>query len=66
MGVKFRYRQPDQPAKMRFEGDRIYLHYEDHPVEAVTPGQIGVIYQGETMRGGGIIGEIYRHGQQID
>ena len=64
--VKFRYRQPDQPARMRFEGDRIYLHYEDHPVEAVTPGQIAVIYQGETMRGGGIIGEIYRRDERID
>ena len=66
VGVKFRYRQPDQKAKLRFEGDKIYLHYEDAPVEAVTPGQIAVIYQGEVMRGGGIIGEVYRDGVRVD
>lgn len=66
VGVKFRYRQADQKAKCSFVGDRIYLHYEDAPVEAVTPGQIAVIYQGERMLGGGIIGEIYRGEERID
>ncbi len=65
VGVKFRYRQPDQKAKIRFIGDNIEVCYEDRPVEAVTPGQIAVIYEGERMRGGGIIGQIYRGEERI-
>lgn len=66
VGVKFRYRQPDQKATLTFEGDRIKLEYGAHPVEAVTSGQIGVVYVGERMLGGGIIGEIYRGDTRID
>ncbi len=65
VGVKFRYRQPDQFCELRFEGDRIHLTYE-HPVEAVTPGQIAVFYDGEKMLGGGIIEATYRNGVRTD
>lgn len=65
VGVKFRYRQPDQFCTLRFEGDRIRLSY-DSPVEAVTPGQIAVIYEGDKMRGGGIIESTYREGKRTD
>ena len=65
VGVKFRYRQPDQFCELRFEGDCVHLTYE-HPVEAVTPGQIAVFYDGEKMLGGGIIEATYRNGVRTD
>lgn len=58
VGVKFRYRQPDQMCMLQFEGDKVRLHYLS-PVEAVTPGQIAVFYDGEKMLGGGIIDSIH-------
>ncbi len=66
VGVKFRYRQADQKAKLHFEGEKIVLDYSFAPVKAVTPGQIAAIYQGERMLGGGIIDAIYRQGKRID
>ncbi len=58
VGVKFRYRQPDQMCMLEFiEEDRIKLTYLQ-PVEAVTPGQIAVFYEGDRMLGGGIIDTI--------
>ena len=65
VGVKFRYRQPDQFCTLRFEGDEVILVY-DSPVKAVTPGQIGVFYDGERMLGGGIISAVYRGEERID
>ena len=66
VGVKFRYRQPDQMAYMHFEGDTIVLEYEDHPVKAVTPGQIAALYEGEKLLGGGILDAIYRRGKKLN
>jgi tRNA-specific 2-thiouridylase len=43
---------------LSFEGDKVRLHYLS-PVEAVTPGQIAVFYDGEKMLGGGIIDSIH-------
>lgn len=65
VGVKFRYRQPDQYCTLRFEGEDVYLTY-DAPVKAVTPGQIAVFYEGEKMRGGGKIDEVYYKGKRTD
>ncbi len=65
VGVKFRYRQPDQFCTLRFVGDEVELVY-DSPVKSVTPGQIGVFYDGERMLGGGIISAVYRNGERID
>lgn len=65
VGVKFRYRQPDQFCTLRFEGENVVLTY-DQPVKAVTPGQIAVFYQGEKMRGGGKIDEVYYRGKRTD
>ena len=64
--MKFRYRQPDQPASLHFEGDNVVLEYKDHPVKAVTPGQIAVFYLGERMLGGGKIESVYRNGERVD
>ena len=65
VGVKFRYRQPDQFATLLFHEDEVELIYET-PVKAVTPGQIAVFYDGERMLGGGIISRIYRGDERID
>ncbi len=65
VGVKFRYRQPDQFCSLAFDGDEVVLTYEA-PVKSVTPGQIAVFYDGERMLGGGIISKVYRGKQRID
>lgn len=65
VGVKFRYRQPDQYCDLSFEGDRVRLDYVS-PVKAVTPGQIAVFYDGERMLGGGIIESTYYKGKRTD
>lgn len=67
VGVKFRYRQPDQPCTLYLEDDGwARLEYADHPVDSVTPGQIAAIYEGDMLLGGGIIEEVYRDGERID
>ena len=65
VGVKFRYRQQDQKCTLTFEGEKIRLDYPQG-VEAVTPGQIGVIYDGEKMLGGGIIESTYYKDKRTD
>ncbi len=65
VGVKFRYRQPDQPCTLRFEGDNVRLTY-DHPVKSVTPGQIAVFYDGDRLLGSGKIDSTYRGEERID
>ena len=66
VGVKFRYRQPDQPCTLSFEGEKIRLDYQNHPVKAVTPGQIAAIYNGDRLLGSGIIESVYRNGERTD
>lgn len=67
VSVKFRYRQADQPAILHIEeGGNAKLEYSFHPVEAVTPGQIAAIYQGDMLLGGGIIEATYRDGGRTD
>jgi len=54
VGVKFRYRQADNPCLLSFEGEKVILHYGS-PIKAVTPGQFAVFYSGDRLLGGGII-----------
>ncbi len=64
--VKFRYRQPDNPATIHFEDNGCYLTY-DPPVKAVTPGQWAVFYdENGVLLGGAIIGEVYRNEERVD
>ena len=64
IGCKFRYRQPDQPVRLKFIGkDRVELMF-DHPVKAVTPGQAAVFYDGNICLGGGIIDRIFYRGKE--
>jgi tRNA-specific 2-thiouridylase len=65
IGVKFRYRQPDQPCTLTFEGDKVVLHYAA-PYKAVTPGQFAVFYLDGRMLGGGIIDKTFYQGRRVD
>jgi len=59
-GVKTRYRQPDQSARIiSIEGDRAIITFDERQ-RAVTPGQSLVIYDGERCLGGGIITKAIR------
>ena len=53
--VKIRYRQKEQPARVTPVGDdRIRIEFAG-PQRAVTPGQAAVMYDGDTVLGGGTI-----------
>ena len=55
--VKYRYRQPDQPAEATLEKGQLLLRSLT-PQRAVTPGQSAVLYQGDVCLGGGIVTEV--------
>lgn len=57
--AKIRYRQSDQAACAKMEGDSLTLRFE-RPQRAVTPGQSAVLYLGDECIGGGIIDQRYR------
>jgi tRNA-specific 2-thiouridylase len=64
VGVKFRYRQKNQPCTLEvINEDLIKLTY-DQPYKAVTPGQAAVFYLDDVCLGGGIIDKIYYHGKE--
>ena len=54
--VKLRYRQPERPATVSMEGERLRICF-DEPQRAPAPGQAAVLYgeDGETVLGGGTI-----------
>ncbi len=52
--VKLRYRQAARPATVRQEGDRLIIDF-DEPQRAPAPGQAAVLYDGDTVLGGGTI-----------
>jgi tRNA-specific 2-thiouridylase len=54
--VKVRYRTPAVPARLEPAEAGWLVHFEE-PVEAVAPGQAGVVYRGDEVLGGGIIVE---------
>jgi len=55
VSAQIRYRQPPIPARLRATPDgRAELIFAQ-PVRAVTPGQIGAVYDGDRLLGGGII-----------
>ena len=53
--VKIRYRHQEQTATVWQEGDDSLLIEFDEPQRAITKGQSAVIYDGETVIGGGTI-----------
>ena len=54
--VKLRYRQPERPATVSMEGDRLRICF-DETQRAPAPGQAAVLYgeDGQTVLGGGTI-----------
>ena len=51
--AKIRYRHPEQPCLLTpLEGGAVRLDF-DEPQRAVTPGQSAVVYDGDTVLGGG-------------
>ena len=53
--VKIRYRQPEQWATVTPCGeDAAYIRF-DTPQRAITPGQAAVLYDGDTVLGGGTV-----------
>lgn len=64
--AKFRYRQSDNPVKIKFiDETTVYVSF-DKPVKAVTPGQAAVFYQGDVCLGGGTIEKVYRDEKVIE
>ncbi len=58
VAAKIRYRQADQPARIRPAGDdRIEVEF-DRPQRAVAPGQFAVFYDGDRCLGGAVITDI--------
>ena len=53
--AKIRYRQPEQAATVEPLSENEALIRFDAPQRAVTPGQSAVLYDGDTVLGGGVI-----------
>ena len=56
--AKVRYRQEEQPATVEQVGPETLRVVFDEPQRAITKGQAVVLYQGDTVVGGGTIGEM--------
>lgn len=55
--IKIRYRQAEQPATVIPAGeDAVHIIF-DEPQRAITPGQAAVLYDGDTVLGGGTLHE---------
>jgi tRNA-uridine 2-sulfurtransferase len=52
--VKFRYRSGAVPASVEVDGDRLLLALH-RPAEAVAPGQLAALYDGDVVVGAGVI-----------
>ena len=52
--VRVRYRQPEQWAEVRPAAGGAEITF-DRPQRAITPGQAAVLYDGDTVLGGGVI-----------
>ena len=57
--AKIRYAHRASRCRISEEGGRLTVRFAE-PQEAVTPGQSVVLYDGETVLGGGIIQEVQR------
>lgn len=55
VAAKIRYRQQEQPATVYPEADGSARVVFDSPQRAITPGQAVVLYEGDTVVGGGTI-----------
>ncbi|HET8790716.1 MAG TPA: tRNA 2-thiouridine(34) synthase MnmA [Modicisalibacter sp.] len=62
--AKTRYRQADEPCRMRVCDDGGVEVVFDEPQRAVTPGQSLVLYDGDICLGGGVIRKAWKQGAQ--
>lgn len=62
--AKTRYRQTEQAATVYPEGERRIRLEFDEPQRAVTVGQAVVLYDGDTVVGGGTICETGKEGEK--
>ncbi len=53
--AKVRYNQTEQPATVFITGENSVRIEFDQPQRAITPGQSAVLYDGDTVIGGGVI-----------
>ena len=53
--AKARYRHPEQPCQVNIQEDGTVEVTFDQPQRAITPGQAVVLYDGDTVLGGGTI-----------
>ena len=53
-GVKIGYKHSICPARIEKAGECVQVTF-DHPQRAITPGQAAVLYEGDTVLGGGTI-----------
>jgi len=53
--AKVRYRQEEQPAVVTQTGEDSFRVEFDEPQRAITKGQAVVLYDGDTVLGGGTI-----------
>jgi tRNA-specific 2-thiouridylase len=57
--ARIRYNQPEQPATVwQLDSDTLRIEF-DTPQKAITKGQAAVLYDGETVIGGGTIHEVF-------
>jgi tRNA-specific 2-thiouridylase len=56
--ARVRYRQKEQRCSYSLTGDRLEIIF-DEPISSITPGQSVVLYDGETVLGGGIVEEAF-------
>ena len=63
--AKPRYRAPEKPCAVSCEGGKVVIKF-DEPQRAVTPGQAIVLYDGETVLGGGVIINAGGRGVAVD
>lgn len=57
--AKIRYSHRPAACRIGFDGERLTVRFAE-PQEAVAPGQSVVLYEGDTVLGGGIIEEAHR------
>ena len=53
--IQIRYRSRPVPCRLTFVSEDMCRITTPTPLRAVTPGQIGALYRGEELKGGGII-----------
>lgn len=53
--AKIRYPQPEQSATVTSVGENSVIIVFDEPQAAITPGQAAILYDGDTVLGGGTI-----------